>query len=61
MVGPDDDVLSHVGSMFRNWTDGPVVPFVAGGMPKDVASRMATMTIATTEGADVSDLVRDLA
>jgi hypothetical protein len=46
--------------MFRNWTDGPVVPFVAGGMPKDVASRMATMTIATTEGADVSDLVRDL-
>jgi hypothetical protein len=60
LAGPDDDVLDHVGSMFRNWTDCLVVLFVAGGMSKDATHRMAAMTIAATEGPGLSDLVRDV-
>jgi hypothetical protein len=58
LAGPDDDVLDHVGTLFRNWTDRLVVLFFGGGMSEDSAHRMATMTITATEGAAVSDLVR---
>jgi hypothetical protein len=51
LVGPDEDVLDQVGSIFRNWTDRLAAPFVAGGMSEGAAHRMATVTIAATEGA----------
>jgi TetR/AcrR family transcriptional regulator, lmrAB and yxaGH operons repressor len=53
VAGPEDDVLDHVGSIFRTWTDLLAELFVAGGMPEDDAHRMATVTIAATEGAVV--------
>jgi TetR/AcrR family transcriptional regulator, lmrAB and yxaGH operons repressor len=53
VAGPDADVLEHVGTIFRNWTDQLTELFVAGGMSEDTAHRMATVTIAATEGAVV--------
>ena len=40
-------------TIFRTWTDLLAELFVAGGMPEDAAHRMATVTIAATEGAVV--------
>ncbi len=51
--GPQGDVLDHVGSIFRVWTDLLSELFVAGGMPEDKAHQMATVVIAATEGAVV--------
>ena len=42
-----------MGSIFRNWTDRLAALFVAGGMSEDAAHRMATVTIAATEGDGV--------
>jgi TetR/AcrR family transcriptional regulator, lmrAB and yxaGH operons repressor len=53
VAGPEADVLDHVGTIFRNWTDQLTELFVAGGMADDKAQRMATVTIAATEGAVV--------
>ena len=53
IAGPDADILDHVGTVFRNWTDQLAELFVVGGMPEDMARRMATVTIAATEGAVV--------
>jgi TetR/AcrR family transcriptional repressor of lmrAB and yxaGH operons len=53
VAGPDADILNHVGIIFRNWTDRLAALFVAGGMSEDTAHRMATVTIAATEGAVV--------
>ena len=53
VAGPEGDVLDHVGTIFRTWTDLLAELFVAGGMPEEVAHRMATVTIAATEGAVV--------
>jgi hypothetical protein len=53
VAGPDAEVLDHVGAIFRSWTDQLAELFVAGGMAEDVAHRMATVTIAATEGAVV--------
>ena len=53
VAGPDADILEHVGAIFRTWTDQLVGLFVAGGMSEDAAHRLATVTIAATEGAVV--------
>ncbi len=51
VAGPEGDILDHVGAIFRTWTDQLAELFVVGGMAEDVAHRMATVTIAATEGA----------
>ena len=53
VAGPEDDVLEHVGSIFRTWTEQLAELFVAGGMTEGAAHTMATVTIAATEGAVV--------
>jgi TetR/AcrR family transcriptional repressor of lmrAB and yxaGH operons len=53
VAGADGDILDHVGTIFRGWTDQLAELFVAGGMPEDTAHRMATVAIAATEGAVV--------
>jgi TetR/AcrR family transcriptional repressor of lmrAB and yxaGH operons len=51
VAGPDGDSLDHVGTIFRTWTDQLAELFVAGGLSEDAAHRVATVTIAATEGA----------
>jgi AcrR family transcriptional regulator len=51
VAGPDADILDQVGSIFRTWTDQLAGLFVAGGVPEGEARRLATTTIAATEGA----------
>jgi TetR/AcrR family transcriptional repressor of lmrAB and yxaGH operons len=53
VAGPDSDTLEHVGTIFHTWTDRLAGLFVAGGMSAESAHRMATVTIAATEGAVV--------
>jgi TetR/AcrR family transcriptional regulator, lmrAB and yxaGH operons repressor len=53
VAGPDGEILDHVGTIFRDWTDKLAELFVAGGMSENTAHRMATVTIAATEGAVV--------
>ena len=53
VAGPEDDILEHVGSIFRTWTDQLAELFVVGGMSADAAHRIATLTIAGTEGSVV--------
>jgi AcrR family transcriptional regulator len=53
VAGPEGDILEHVGTIFRTWTDQLAGLFVVGGMSEDAAHRMATVTIAATEGAVV--------
>ena len=51
VAGPDGDILEHAGTIFQTWTDQIAGLFVAGGMSEESAHRMATVTIAATEGA----------
>jgi AcrR family transcriptional regulator len=74
VTGPEDDILEHVGDIFRAWTEQLAELFVAGGMAEGAAHTIATVTIAATEGAvvlsraehsrtpfdDVADTLRDL-
>jgi TetR/AcrR family transcriptional repressor of lmrAB and yxaGH operons len=53
VTGPESDIHDHVGSIFKAWTDLLTDLFVAGGLRVDAAHRMATLTIAATEGAIV--------
>jgi TetR/AcrR family transcriptional repressor of lmrAB and yxaGH operons len=53
VTSPQGDVHDHVGSIFKAWTDLLTELCVAGGMNADAARRMATLTIAATEGAIV--------
>ena len=53
VAGPEGDLLEHVGAIFRTWADQLAELFVVGGMSADTAHRMATVTIAATEGAVV--------
>ncbi len=53
VAGPEGDFLDHVGAIFRTWTEQLAELFVIGGMSEDAAQRMATVTIAATEGAIV--------
>ena len=53
VAGPEGDILEHVGTIFRAWTDQLAELFVIGGMSADTAHRMATLTIAATEGSVV--------
>jgi AcrR family transcriptional regulator len=53
VAGPDGDILEHVGAIFRTWTEQLAGLFVAGGMSEEAAHRIATVTIATIEGAVV--------
>jgi hypothetical protein len=50
VAGPGGELLDHVGTIFRNWTDHLAELFVIGGMPEDQAHRMATVAIAASEG-----------
>lgn len=53
VAGPDADILDQVGSIFRTWIDQLAGLFAGGGVPEDKATRLATTTIAATEGAVV--------
>jgi len=53
VTGPETDIHDHVGSIFKAWTDLLTELFVAGGLREDAAHRVATVTIAATEGAIV--------
>ncbi len=53
VTGPESDIHDHVGSIFKAWTGRLAELFVAGGLPEHSAHRMATVTIAATEGAVV--------
>jgi TetR/AcrR family transcriptional repressor of lmrAB and yxaGH operons len=53
VTGPESDLHDHVGSIFKAWTDLLTELFVAGRLRVDAAHRMATLTIAATEGAIV--------
>lgn len=50
VADPEGDLLEHVGTIFKSWTNQLAELFVAGGMSGDVAHRVATTTIAATEG-----------
>ena len=47
----DDSLLDHAGSIFRTWTDLLTELCATGGLPPDVARRLAVTVIAATEGA----------
>jgi TetR/AcrR family transcriptional repressor of lmrAB and yxaGH operons len=51
VTSPQSDIHDHAGSIFKAWTDLLTDLFVAGGLRVDVAYRIATVTIAATEGA----------
>jgi AcrR family transcriptional regulator len=51
VTGPGGELLDHVGTIFRHWTDHLAELFVVGGMSEDQAHRMATVAIAASEGA----------
>lgn len=53
VAGPNGDILKHVGAIFLTWTDQLAGLFAAAGLSEDAAHRMATVTIAATEGAVV--------
>ena len=53
VAGSEGDILDHVGAIFRTWTEQLAELFVVGGMSEDTAHRVATVTIAATEGAVV--------
>jgi AcrR family transcriptional regulator len=53
VAGPDADVLDQLGSIFRTWIEQLAGLFVAGGVSQGEARRLATTTIAATEGAVV--------
>jgi AcrR family transcriptional regulator len=51
VTGPAGELLDHVGTIFRNWTEHLAELFVIGGMSEDEANRVATVAIAASEGA----------
>jgi TetR/AcrR family transcriptional regulator, lmrAB and yxaGH operons repressor len=53
VASPQGDIQDHVGSIFRAWADLLADLFVAGGLHAEAAHRMATIAIASTEGAIV--------
>jgi TetR/AcrR family transcriptional regulator, lmrAB and yxaGH operons repressor len=53
VTSPQSDIHDHVGSIFKAWTNLLTELFVVGGMSADAGHRMATVTIAATEGAIV--------
>ena len=47
----DDDLLSHAGTIFRNWTNLLTELCTAGGIDREPARRLAVTVISATEGA----------